>query len=97
MCPPAVNVASAPSGTDPRVCGEKIGIVASSAGLKRTESGARTRTATDRSSSRISPAGTPSNVPAVASATCDGVSPTRFASAWLIDMSNSALGSATPL
>ena len=54
----------------PASAGDTTGSAPSSRGSKRTESGARTRTPIDRSSSRTSPAGTPSSAPLTASATC---------------------------
>ena len=91
------NVARVPSGTVAPVCVDTIGRAPSAIRLKRTESGARTRTAIDRSSRRTSPAGAPSKAPIAASAMLCGVRPTRFDSASLMRMSSSALGSLTPL
>ena len=91
------KLARLPSGVAWRAPAPRTGSARSRRGSNRTESGARTRTATGRSSVRISPACTPSNAAPTAVPTSTGVMPIRSATAWFTRISSSAVGSLTPL
>ena len=94
---PASKLAIAARGAVVCVVGIATGRAPSRRASVRTASGARTRTAIDRSCKRTCPAGTPSIAPVTAADTWSGLSPTRFASAVLMVIRSSGDISLTPL